>query len=154
MTSPYSHSLVEIHSPSVHECDGESSFTNFSLLHSQAYLILKKFCFFHSSQVMAPKQKSSNISRGESFASLDIHPRRMRLMSWTNPRPTRVTRPIRSPTTRPDYLRDPVPIVIGSSDLEDHVFIPDLDSSSETKSSSELESIPVSKPTLTSGIRL
>lgn len=84
---------------------------------------------------------------GESSAPPDIHPKGMRLRSWTNPRPTHATRPSRSPSIRPGNLRDPIPIVIDSSDSEDTVFIPEPDSSTETKSSSELELIPILKPT-------
>lgn len=70
---------------------------------------------------MAPKRKSSRISRGESSTPpVDIYPRKMRLRSWTNVRPTRVTRPSHSPVVRPGHLIDPMLIIIDSSDFEDN----------------------------------
>lgn len=153
ITSPCSHSQVEIHSSYVCECDCKSSFAHI-LLHSLACFDTKEFCFYYSFQVMAPKRKSSNIGRGESSAPLDIHPRWMRLRSWTNLKPTRLKRPCHSPVTRLGYLHHLVPIVIDSSNSEDTVLILEPNLSSKTKSSSELEPIPVSEPTPASSICL
>lgn len=73
--------------------------------------ILRIFLFFCSFQVMAPKKKSSRTNWGESSAPpVNFHPRKMRLRSWTNPRPTLITRPSRNPAVRPNHLIDHVPL--------------------------------------------
>lgn len=116
---------------------------------------------------MAPKRKSSSITRGESSAPpTDIHPRRMRLRSWTNLRPTPTTRISNSSIVRPSCLRDPVPIIIDSSDSKDspsiinstdskdNFPIPEPNLSFETEFSSEPKHVPSLEPIPTLGIHL
>lgn len=114
------HLGVEFEAYNVREWDFQSTLSHFSC-YSRATFHMRKSVSPIPFQVMVPKCRSSRIIMGESSTpSTDIHPRKMRLRSWTNPKLISMSRPLRIPIGKLGHLVDPMPIIIDSSDSKNN----------------------------------